>query len=120
LFAHDLHVSFAVATVVAVGVAAVEAAVRALLARSPGRYSAATSGIALVLLGMTAAAGLAMLVRGERPKEFLHFIYAALAFAVIPLADSLVARASFRRRAVTRLLASLVTLAVLARLFATG
>jgi hypothetical protein len=120
LVAHDLHVSLAVAAIVAMGGAAVEAGMRALLARAPGRASEVTLVIALVVLGMTSAAGLAILVRGERPKEFLHFVYAALAFFLIPLADTLAARGSRRRRAVARLVGALVAIAVLARLFATG
>jgi hypothetical protein len=115
-----MHVSLAVATIVAFGVAAIEGAGRALLGRPPSRSSAAAAAIALVLLGMTAAAGLAMLVRGERPKEFLHFVYAALAFAIVLFADSLATRGSLRRRAGARLIGALITLGVLARLLATG
>jgi hypothetical protein len=120
LFAHDLHVSLAVGSIVAISAAAIEGAGRALLDRPPGRPSAALSSIALVLLGMTSAAGLAMLVRGERPKEALHLVYAVLAFALIPLADSLTVRAPLRRGALARLVAALLALAVIARLFATG
>jgi hypothetical protein len=121
VFAHDLHVGLAVATVVALAVAAVEAAVRLFTARPPGRFSAAISPITLVVVGMTAAGGLAMLARGERPREFLHFIYAAVAFVLIPLGDSLSApSAPPRRRAAVRFFSAVVALGVVARLFATG
>jgi hypothetical protein len=78
------------------------------------------SAIVVVVTGMTAAAGLGTFVRGERPSELLHFVYAALAFVLIPLGDSVAGAASPRRRAVARLLAALVTLGAIARLFATG
>jgi hypothetical protein len=120
LFARDLHVSLAVASIVAVSVAAIEAAARAITGRPPARFSTAVSAVTLVLLGMTAAGGLAILVRGDRPRAFLHFVYAAAAFGLILLGDSLSARSAPRRRAGARLLAALVTLGVLARLFATG
>jgi len=115
-----LHVSLAVATYAIVAVAAIEAAVRVVTGRPPGRFSAAMTAITLVVVGMTAAGGLAILTRGERPREFLHFIYAVLVFALIPLGDSLTARASARGRAMTRLLAALLALIVIVRLFATG
>jgi hypothetical protein len=120
LFAHDLHVSLAVATVVVVAVAAVEAAARIVTGRPPGRIAAAISAITLVVVGMAAAGGLALLARGERPREFLHFIYAAFVFVLLPLGDSLAARADPRRRAVARLLSAVVAVGVITRLFATG
>jgi hypothetical protein len=82
--------------------------------------SRALSATVVIAFGMTAAGGLAMLVRGERPRESLHLVYAALAFALLPLGDSLAARAQPRRRAMARLLAAVLTLGVIARLFATG
>ncbi len=39
---------------------------------------------AVILLGMTAAGGLALLVGGQRPKEFLHLVYALLALGLVP------------------------------------
>lgn len=120
MFAHDLHLSLATATVVAVVVAAIEAAGRGLTGRPPGRFSAAMSAIVVVVVGMTAGGGLAMLARGQRPSEFLHFVYAALALGLIPVGDSLTARAKPRGRAWARLLSALVVLGVIARLFATG
>jgi hypothetical protein len=120
LFAHDLHVALAVATLVAMVVVAVEAALRAISGRAPGRFSGAISTIAVVAVAMTAAGGLAILTRGERPKEFLHFVYATVAFVLVPVGDSLTAAAGPRRRALARLLAALIALGVIARLFGTG
>jgi hypothetical protein len=120
VFAHDIHVTLAGASILAVILAGVEASVRAITRRPPGRLSGAMSAVVLVVLGMSAAGGLAILVRGERPGEFLHVVYATLAFVLIPLGDSLVARAEPRWRAMTRLLAVVLTLGAIARLFATG
>jgi hypothetical protein len=120
MFAHDLHLLLAFASLTAMAVVAGEGAVRLVRARPPGRVASAGSGVVGVLLGMTAAGGLALLLGGQRPTEWLHLVYALLAFGLVPLADSLAAQASPRRRAVARLLGALVALVVLARLFATG
>lgn len=61
-----------------------------------------------------------MLARGQRPTESLHFVYAALAFGLIPFGHSLTVHAKPRRRAGARLVSALVVLGVIARLFATG
>jgi hypothetical protein len=74
----------------------------------------------VVIIGMTAAGGLAMLALGERPKGSLHLVYAVLASVLVPVGDSLSVGANPRRRALMRLIAVLVTLGVVARLFATG
>jgi hypothetical protein len=115
-----VHVAFAVLSIAVVALAVIEAAVRALRGTPPGRLAEATSSIVVVVLGMTAAAGLAMFVRGERPSESLHLFYALLAFALIPVGDSLTASGQPRRRGLGRLFAAVVALGVLARLFATG
>jgi hypothetical protein len=76
--------------------------------------------VALVLVGMTAAAGLALLVRGERPREWLHVLYALLAFGMVPAVDSVALRAGARAQGWARFAGAVVALAVAARLFATG
>ncbi len=120
MFAHDLHVLLALASIAAMLGVAGEGAVRLVRARPPGRAAAAGSGAVAILLGMTAAGGLALLAGGQRPREFLHLVYALLAFGLVPLADSLVVQASPRRRALARLGGALVAGGVIARLFATG
>jgi hypothetical protein len=120
VFAHDLHISLAAATVVALLVAVAEALGRIVRGTPPSRWSAAMSAIAVVVIGMTAAGGLAMLALGQRPRESLHLVYAVVASVLVPLGDSLSVGANPRRRALARLMATLVTLGVVARLFATG
>jgi hypothetical protein len=120
VFARDLHIALALASLTAMALVAAEGAVRLVRASPPGRMASAGSGVVLVLLGMTAAGGLALLVGGQRPKELLHLVYTVLALGLVPLADALTARANPRRRALARLLGALVALVVIVRLFATG
>jgi hypothetical protein len=120
MFARDLHVTLAAASAVALVLAGVEGAVRALAGQSAGRLASATSGLVLVLVGMTGAGGLAMLVQGERPMELLHYVYAVLAFGLIPVVDSITMRLEPRGRGLARLAATMVALVLIARLFATG
>jgi hypothetical protein len=120
MFAHDLHVALAWAAGLSMLALAGEAGVRAARGRGPGRAAGASLGLTLILLGMSAAAGLAMLVRSERPREVLHLFYAVLAFGLVPVADALAVRASARGRAMARLVGALLALGVIVRLFATG
>lgn len=120
MFAHDLHVALASVTLVAFGVAAVEGGVRGVDGRAPGRAARAGPGALVVLAGMTAAAGLAMLVRGQRPHEWLHLLYALLAFGMVPAMDSVVLDAGLRPQGWARFTGALLGLIVVARLFATG
>ena len=120
MFAHDLHLLLALASLAVMALVAVEGAVRLVAARPPGRLAGVGSGSVTILVGMAAAGGLALLVGGHRPREWLHLVYALVALGLIPLADSLVAQASPRRRALARLLGALVAAVVIARLFATG
>jgi hypothetical protein len=120
MFAHDLHLLLALASLAVMVLVAGEGAVRLVRAQPPGRLAAVGSGAVTVLLGMAAAGGLALLLGGHRPTEWLHLLYALLAFGLVPLADSLVAQATPRRRALARLLGALVVAVVILRLFATG
>jgi hypothetical protein len=120
VFAHDVHLALALASLAVMLLVAGEGAVRLVRPRPPGRVASVGSGVVLVLVAMTAAGGLALLLGGQRPREWLHLVYALLAFAMVPLADSLAAKASPRRRALARLLGALVAMGVIARLFATG
>ena len=120
MFAHDLHVALASATLVGFTATAVEGGVRAVHGSEAGRAARAGVSTSVVLVGMTAAAGLAMLVRGERPHEWLHVLYALLAFGMVPAVDSVALHAAPRAQGWARFAGSAVALAVVARLFATG
>ncbi len=120
MFAHDLHVALASVTLLGFTAAAVEGGVRAVHGHHPGRPARAGLNVAVVLVGMTAAAGLAMLVRGERPREWLHVLYALLAFGMVPAMDSMALHAGARAKGWARFAGGVVALAVVVRLFATG
>jgi hypothetical protein len=120
VFGHDLHVMLALASLAGMAVVAGEGAVRLIRSRPPGRAASAAFNVVLVLLGMAAANGLALLLGGHRPREWLHLLYVVLAFALVPLADAVTAHAAPRRRAATRLAGALVAIGVIVRLFATG
>jgi hypothetical protein len=75
--------------------------------------------LVVALLATTAIAGLTEFASGAEPREGLHFLYAAIAIGVIPLARSFVPAAD--RRANVAAAAAFVVLAfVIYRLFATG
>jgi hypothetical protein len=120
MFASDLHVMIAVATLAAIVVVTGEAAVRLVQGRPPGRLASRGLTVVLILALMAAAGGLALLVGGHRPKEWWHVMYAGFALAMIPLADSIALRAAARWKALARLIGGLVALEVIVRLFQTG
>jgi hypothetical protein len=99
---------------------AVDAAARAWRATPPGRISERLESLVLIVVLVTGAGGLGLFVSGPGPREALHFLYGGLAFGILPVARSLSKGARPRRQAVVTLVAALVVLVVLARLFATG
>jgi hypothetical protein len=120
VFAHDLHVALTSATLVGFLAAAIEGGIRAVHRGEAGGAARAGLNISVVLVGMTAAAGLAMLVRGDRPLEWLHVLYALLVFGMIPALDSVALQAGPRAQGFARFAGGVLGLVVIARLFATG
>jgi len=59
-------------------------------------------------------------VGGARPRELLHFVYAVVALAALPISTSVSARWEPRRRGMATVIGALVGLAVIVRLFGTG
>ena len=76
--------------------------------------------VLLIAVGATIAGGLGLLVGGGRPREALHFVYAVIAFAVLPVANSIARRSGPRAQAGVALAAAAVILVVILRLFETG
>ena len=75
----------------------------------------------LVSAGVTALAGIALLLNGEHPKEWLHLLYAALAFGLIPFADNAsISLHNNRTRGLYRFVGGFICLIILTRLFVTG
>lgn len=116
-----LHVLLAITTTLAVLVATIEGAVRAIRKRPTDATTLHTLIAVLVSAVATALAGVALLIAGEHPKEWLHLLYAALAFGLIPFADnaSLSLRTN-RGKGLYRFSGGVVCLLVLTRLFVTG
>ena len=76
--------------------------------------------VLLIAVGATIAGGLGLLVGGGRPREALHFVYAVIAFAALPVANSIGRRSGPRAQALVALAAAAVILVVILRLFGTG
>lgn len=117
----DLHVWLAIVTTATLLAATVEGAVRAARHRPPGRVTLATLIAVLVSAFLTATAGVALVVTGHHPKEWLHLLYAALAFGLIPFADNASNELKTNRdKGLYRLAGGVVSLLVITRLFVTG
>lgn len=117
----DLHVWLAILTTLTVLAATVEGAVRAIRARPAGDAAFRTLIAVLISVFITVLAGVALLLTHQRPKEWLHLLYAALAFGLIPFADNAgLSLRTNRGRGLYRLAGGIVCLLVLTRLFVTG
>jgi hypothetical protein len=115
-----LHLFLAIASAAVMLLSGFEAGLRMVRNRKSGTLSAGLSGSMLLILGVTAASGLGMLVGGARPHEMLHLLYAGLAFAAIPVTDLFAGRLSPRARAASSIVAALIGLVLIVRLFMTG
>lgn len=116
-----LHVLLAIFTTVSVLTATGEGLVRTVRKTPAGNAAWRTLVAVLVSAGLTAVAGVALLISGEHPKEWLHLLYAALAFGLIPFADNAsISLTNNRTRGLYRVAGGLVCLIVLTRLFVTG
>jgi hypothetical protein len=121
MFATDLHLLLAGLTVLAVTAATAEGAVRAVRRRPAGTAAARTRAAVLMAVGTTAAGGLALLASGHSPREWLHLVYTALAFGLVPVSDTAAASLrSDRAKALARFGGGVVALVVVVRLYATG
>lgn len=69
MFAHDLHLLLAFGSMAVMAAVAAEGAVRLVRAGPPGRVASVGSGAVAVLLGMTAAGGLALLLGASVPRS---------------------------------------------------
>ena len=117
----DLHVWLAILTTLAVLAATVEGAVRAIRAVPPGSAMFRTLIAVLASVVLTTIAGVALLITGHHPKEWLHLLYVALAFGLIPFADNAsISLRTNRGKGLYRFGGGIVCLLVLTRLFVTG
>jgi hypothetical protein len=115
----DIHIVLAfgsIAVFVLVGIAAVVSVVR----RAPDPAAAPLDALVLVVIAMNAVVGGGFLVGGRAPRELLHYVYALVAFAAMPVADFVALRWDDRSRGYARLLGAIVGVVVIIRSFATG
>jgi hypothetical protein len=103
-----------------VALVALEAARRAWLRRPRGPLADRLEAIALIAIVIASAGGLGLLIEGSGPDETLHLLYAILALGSLPVANSLSRTASPRRQALITLIAALVGIVLIVRLFQTG
>jgi hypothetical protein len=116
-----LHVVLAILTTLSVISAMLEGVIRATRKSPAGDAAWRTLVAVLISAGVTALAGIALLISGEHPKEWLHLLYAALAFGLIPFADNAsISVSNNRTRGLYRFVGGLVCLVILTRLFVTG
>ena len=115
-----LHGLLAYASAVVVALTGVEGAVRAWVGRPPGTLAARAAALVLIFLGMTIAGGVGLLLSGHRPHESLHFLYALLIFAAIPVTGRLSSQALPRTQGLVTVGAAVLAIGLLARLIATG
>ncbi len=117
----NLHIALAILTTLSVLSATIEGASRMARKAPAGTAAWRTLVAVLVSAGVTAIAGVALLISGEHPKEWLHLLYAALAFGLIPFADNAsISLQNNRTRGLYRFVGGLVCLIILTRLFVTG
>jgi hypothetical protein len=91
-----------------------------LLRGYPGGPALRLEWLVLLLTFLAAAGGAGLLLGGGRPRELLHFVYAAVAMMAVPVSTSFSAGWPPRRRWMLTLLGVLVALVAIQRLFATG
>jgi len=117
----DLHIWLAILTTLTVLAATIEGAVRAIRAMPAGAAAWRTLLGVLTSVLLTVLVGLALLITGQRPKEWLHLLYAALAFGLIPFADNAgQSLRTDRSKGLYRFAGGVVCLLILTRLFVTG
>ncbi len=114
------HQLLAIISTLAVLLVGIEAALRTWRGVPASQSSIRLASFTLILLGVTSASGLGILVGGARPHQMWHLMYGGLAFAALPVADSLAIRAPARARGLATLIGAGFALSVIARLFVTG
>lgn len=116
----SLHLALALASAGMAAGVGLEAALRGWRNVPPGRLAAWLQRLTVMLLGITSAGGLGLLAGGAAPREGLHFVYALVAIAIVPVGGSLFARVPARARAIAAAFSAVVVLGVILRLFQTG
>jgi hypothetical protein len=116
----DLHRYLALVSATAVALVGLEGLVRAGNNRPPGALAGWGSAIATLALALTIAGGFGLFMRGARPREILHFIYAGLAITTIPLINTFTGKLSPRARGLAAMFGAIIVLVIMWRLSSTG
>ncbi len=115
-----MHYWLAVVSVAAAVSLAVEAGWRAIRRRPAGRLADWFATLLLLALLIASAGGLGVALGGGAPAEPLHYLYAAIGIAIVPIGVVAVRRRSPRWAALGMVVAGLIAVVVIARLFQTG
>src|SRR4051812_11926293 len=94
--------------------------VLALTHRVPGVRTVLLVGVTVVAVAFVAFVGLLTAVVSGPPRDPLHWLYAALALATLPVAAFFGANRAPRRQAVILLLGAIALVAFVVRLIQTG
>jgi len=117
----QLHALLGVLTGVAALAATLEGLVRWITGRAPGSGARRTQALLILAVAMSASAGLALVIGGHTPHEWLHLMYALLALGLIPVSDHYTAALhNPRTNGAIRFLVGALTLVVLYRSAVTG
>ncbi len=116
-----IHSIFAVSSLIIIVIATIEGGNRFIRATPWNNSSLRTLVATVVALSVTALAGIALVISGKHPKEWLHLLYVALAIGLIPFSDNAaIPLTSNRKKGLYRLAGGLTCLLVLTRLYVTG
>ena len=118
--AAQLHLWLAVACALLIAAAGAEAAWRLVRRAAPGRLAERLDQVVLLVLLVTSAGGLGVVTGGGGPSNSLHYVYTVVALAMLPLASTFTRGRSARLRAAATVVAAIVALVVVVRLFQTG
>ena len=115
------HVIFAFSSLIAIVVATIEGGIRFVRSTPWNKNSLRTLVAVVMSLLLTAIIGVLLVISGERPKEWLHLLYVALALGLIPFADNAaIPLEGNRKKGLYRFAGGLTCLLVLTRLYVTG
>jgi hypothetical protein len=118
--AAQLHLWLAVACALLVTAAGVEALWRMVRRAPPAVLAQRIDQSVLLALVITSAGGLGVVSAGGGPANSLHYVYTVVALGLLPLASTFTRGRSDRVRAGATLIAAIVALVVVLRLFQTG
>lgn len=116
----ELHLLLAEVALALVALAAIWSAAAVILRRDPGRLYLVNLIWVVIVLVAAAGFGALMLATGRGPRDGLHVLYGVLAVAALPVAAAVAGDRPARDRAVVGLIAVIVLIILVLRLFQTA